>query len=302
LTARRLTPKFDDLVYDVGMHKGEDSVFYLAKGFRVVGIEADPDLARHCRERFETEIERGRMTIVEGAIVDPRHPASAHTVRFFKNDENSVWGTAQENWSERNARRGASSTPIEVAAIRFADVIREHGVPHYMKIDIEGNDVFCLAALAGFEERPDYVSIEASRTGFAGVMEEIERLESLGYDAFQAIEQASIPRVQRPPQPSREGDYVAHRFEAGSSGLFGAELPGRWRTRREILRRYRAIGLGTWLFDPDGLTRAWERVPGVKPMRAVARRLVTAIVGSPVPGWYDTHARHRSVSAPPHQV
>ncbi len=27
----------DDLIYDVGMHTGEDTEFYLRKGFRVVG-------------------------------------------------------------------------------------------------------------------------------------------------------------------------------------------------------------------------------------------------------------------------
>ena len=44
------------LIYDVGMHKGEDSDFYLKKGFRVVGFEADPDLAELCRQRFSKQI------------------------------------------------------------------------------------------------------------------------------------------------------------------------------------------------------------------------------------------------------
>ena len=32
-----------ELIMDVGMHRGEDAAYYLAKGFRVVGFEADPD-------------------------------------------------------------------------------------------------------------------------------------------------------------------------------------------------------------------------------------------------------------------
>ncbi len=31
--------KHDDLLYDVGMHKGEDTDYYLKKGFKVIGIE-----------------------------------------------------------------------------------------------------------------------------------------------------------------------------------------------------------------------------------------------------------------------
>ena len=42
-------PKHKDLVYDVGMHKGEDTEFYLRKGFRVIAFEADPDLAHSGR-------------------------------------------------------------------------------------------------------------------------------------------------------------------------------------------------------------------------------------------------------------
>jgi len=36
--------KHHDLIYDVGLHKGEDAEFYLRKGFRVVAFEADSDL------------------------------------------------------------------------------------------------------------------------------------------------------------------------------------------------------------------------------------------------------------------
>ena len=45
-------PKHLDLIYDVGMHKGEDTDYYLQKGFRVVAFEANPDLVNLCRTRF----------------------------------------------------------------------------------------------------------------------------------------------------------------------------------------------------------------------------------------------------------
>ena len=35
-----------DLIYDVGMHNGADTAFYLAKGFRVVAVEANPELVQ----------------------------------------------------------------------------------------------------------------------------------------------------------------------------------------------------------------------------------------------------------------
>lgn len=86
--------KHPDLIYDVGMHKGEDADIYLKKGFRVLGIEADPVLARECRERFTTAIAAGLLMLVEGAIVDPETiKGRGKTVPFYANLDQSAWGT-----------------------------------------------------------------------------------------------------------------------------------------------------------------------------------------------------------------
>ena len=37
------------LVYDVGMHRGDDTAYYLHKGYRVVGVQANPAMADHLR-------------------------------------------------------------------------------------------------------------------------------------------------------------------------------------------------------------------------------------------------------------
>jgi len=133
------TPKCADLIYDVGLHHGEDTVYYLKKGFRVVAFEAEPDNVRICKERFGQFIDRGQLTIVEGAIVDSDWlKAGRSTVTFYKNQEVSVWGTVSTDWAERNTRLGTLLTRIEVKAVSFEEALRQHGVPHYMKIDIEG--------------------------------------------------------------------------------------------------------------------------------------------------------------------
>ena len=46
MTELHNTPKHKDLIFDIGMHKGEDAEFYLRKGFRVVAFEADADLVQ----------------------------------------------------------------------------------------------------------------------------------------------------------------------------------------------------------------------------------------------------------------
>ena len=34
----------ENLIFDIGFHKGEDTLFYLLKGYRVIAVDADPDL------------------------------------------------------------------------------------------------------------------------------------------------------------------------------------------------------------------------------------------------------------------
>ena len=50
-----------DWIFDVGLHKGEDTEFYLKKGFKVVGIEANPLLYQQARERFSEAVNAGRL-------------------------------------------------------------------------------------------------------------------------------------------------------------------------------------------------------------------------------------------------
>lgn len=53
--------KHDDLIYDVGLHRGEDTDYYLQKGFRVVAVEANPQLVDECTARFAREIADGKF-------------------------------------------------------------------------------------------------------------------------------------------------------------------------------------------------------------------------------------------------
>jgi hypothetical protein len=55
-----------NLIYDIDMHKVEDTEFYLNKGYSVIGFEANPQLIEHCKIHFQDAIKTGRLHIVEG--------------------------------------------------------------------------------------------------------------------------------------------------------------------------------------------------------------------------------------------
>lgn len=278
------TVKHDDLIYDVGMHRGEDTDFYLKKGFRVIGFEANPALVELNNRKFANDIENQQLVIVSGAIVE--NP-SIETVTFYLNDKQSLWGTVDPAWASRNEKFGTRHQEIEVASIDFAKCLQKYGIPYYMKIDIEGADLVCLKSLSKCTEKPSYVSMESEKISFESLNSEIKLLESLGYDAFLAVQQANISRTKM-PNPAREGKNIPYKFMEGASGLFGKDHDRRYKPKEELLKDYEKIFSYYKRFGDDTL---WYR-------HRVIRRLmlsVTRILNKPLPGWYDTHARHSSV-------
>jgi FkbM family methyltransferase len=267
----------EDLVYDVGMHKGEDTAYYLAKGYRVVGFEADPDRLRECRSRFEAEIAAGRCTIVEGAIADSDGPS----IRFFKHPEVTAWGTIRPARAERNAIV-AESVPIAVPVVDFAACLRRTGVPAFMKVDIEGAGNLCLETLLQFDARPEFLSIESDQEHFQAVAAEFDLLERLGYDRFAVVQQAGI-HEQSITTSTVDGRQLTYRFERGASGAFGDDVAP-WLSREEALERYRRIFRAYRLFGPSGLVRRTWLGRGL-------RKRAARLSGRPLPGWHDTHAR-----------
>jgi FkbM family methyltransferase len=282
------TSKNEDLVYDVGMHEGEDTDYYLKKGFGVIGFEADPNLAAHCKSRFSDELGKGKLIVVEGAIAEvPSGKAKGTTIKFYKNKDNSVWGTVAGDWARRNEFLGTSNEIIDVPVVDFSECLEKYGIPHYLKIDIEGMDTLCLRALIHFEQKPDYVSIESEKISFGKLVEELNLLTQLGYTRFKAIQQSGISR-QIEPNPSKEKCYVGYQFQERCSGLFGEDLPYDWKDYEQILNEYKVIFLQYKLFGDYGKLRKYF-------IGKALRKVLSGLLRKPIPGWYDTHAKHSSV-------
>lgn len=282
------TAKDPTLIFDVGMHHGQDTDFYLKKGYRVVAFEADPGNAAFCRRRFAEAIDEGRLTIVEGAITEDVGP-NGHRgeVRFYRNADHSLWGSTSEDWATRNEVLGTRNEVIRVPAIDFGSCIEQHGVPHYLKADIVGSETICLRAMLNFESKPDYISIRSEKLVFRRLEYEFDLLEELGYDQFKAVKQ-DFEHIQA-DLPTNNGRRL-HHFEEGASGPFAEESPGPWKAREAALRDYRRVFVKYWLFgDYSYLIQT-----------AAGRKLIAkaeTALGRSIPGWYDTHAKHSSLSA-----
>ena len=264
------------IIFDIGMHRGEDTDFYLKKGFTVVGVEANPALVRECRKRFQPQIENGQLHIVDKAIAEV-----AGKIGFFVCNKVSVWSTAEKSWMLRNRKFGRESTEIKVQATTLQDVIAEYGLPRYLKIDIEGSDLICVKALKQYPPPPKYLSIESHAYDEQETVNQLNLLRSLGYSKFKVIGQHEIHK-QKLPRLQTEGQTIEHEFPSGASGLFGSELPGKWMSFDQTLNRYRKIYRQVAMFG--GHTGKYRNIKN-RYAHAVLTRLFPLSRG-----WYDTHA------------
>jgi FkbM family methyltransferase len=174
-----------NLIFDVGCHRGDDTAYYLAKGFRVVAIEANPALHQACVARFPGPLADGSLRLLDRCVSDQREE-----VRFYVN--------ANDGWSsfvESVGTRGGDYRAVTMQTVPLDELVAEFGVPQFMKIDVEGAEDRLLRALARCPERPTVVAIEVDFYEADPVAD----LERLGYDRFRILRQPHlVPDPQLP--------------------------------------------------------------------------------------------------------
>jgi FkbM family methyltransferase len=266
-----------NLVFDVGLHMGEDTEFYLKKGFHVVAFEANPNLVDYCKAKFSSQIATGQLHIVDGAIA----PEVYGDYITFYESSNSIWGTIDQTWDKRNLNLGASSTAIDVKRIDIRNIFEGFGIPFYLKIDVEGVDNYVVDELRKLTSRPKYVSIESEKVNLDDLNSQLDTLRELGYKKFKVVQQENIPG-KKIISEDLGGIKFEHIFPIHSSGPFGEEVPQPWLDYERAAERYKKIFFNYRLFGDGSVLQQLK-------LTRIVRRF-GRLAGMPLPGWYDTHA------------
>lgn len=227
-----------DLIFDIGFHKGEDAAFYLAKGFRVVGVEANPALIAPALERLGEQNE-GRLTIVNKALARENGREETFYVSTF-----SDWSSLRP----KLASRAGQPTEIRVQTVTLASLVAEHGTPYYLKCDIEGHDLVCAEQLCLLAERPPFVSFEASHIDIFAA------LHAAGYRHCQLVNQAIHPARYWRGYLDKEGVSLRYQFEGDCSGPFARDLPeNKWIDLGSAIERFERFSALASLDDELGV-------------------------------------------------
>jgi FkbM family methyltransferase len=218
-------PSQQHVIFDLGMHYGLDTAFYMKKGFRVVALEASATLCQRAEVEFKEYLDTGQLHIVQKALWD----RSGETIEFFINNEKDDWSSIHKSWAEKGGHQAIS---VVVETITLNDLTELYGVPYYVKCDIEGADIIFAKQLLASSERPKFISTEAIS------LEVLACMSAAGYDRFQIVNQIMNPYTPC-PTPSLEGNYVDQTFNGHMSGLFGKELPAsNWKCFTDTAQAY----------------------------------------------------------------
>jgi FkbM family methyltransferase len=217
------------LVFDLGFYNGDDSDFYLKKGFKVVAVEANEELVRKGQERFQDQIDKKNLILINKAVSDTKGMK-----KFYIHPKKSDWSSCDKNMAESD---GSRAKAVSVQSVSLGDLCRDFGVPLYVKVDVEGCDTMVARQLHELKVKPQYASFEVSRRDYMGIF---SWLYVSGYKKFQLVNQLNnIERQKDPSQKKYEGKNISYKFSKYSSGFFGNDLPeNKWLTFDEALTRY----------------------------------------------------------------
>jgi FkbM family methyltransferase len=167
-----------DLIFDVGANQGSKTAIFLRLGARVVAVEPDEANQQILKEMF---LRRrfvpkpvhiigkalGERCAVETMWID--EPGSA------KNTLSQKWVQTLRNDDERFGHRLNFKQRKEVETTTLENLIVDHGLPIYIKIDVEG---FELNVLRGLRHPIPYLSFEVNLPEFRS--EGLQSVELLG--------------------------------------------------------------------------------------------------------------------------
>lgn len=160
-------------MFDVGANVGDTTEAFTRCGATVVAFEPNPECVDRLRRRFAG---RDQVTIEPCGV-----SSTGGHLELAVCDAADTLSTFSGKWQTGRFSSYAWNRNITVPVITLDDALERHGVPTFIKIDVEG---FELEVLAGLSVLPSYLCLEYTSEFSGDAVAAVERLSGIGSCRF----------------------------------------------------------------------------------------------------------------------
>ncbi len=219
------------IIYDIGANNGDDIPYYLLRADLVVAVEANPMLCDLIKDRFRAEIEQRRL-IVENYVATAEEDDME--VGFYLHKTHHVLS----QFPKPKLAQMNNFKKVLLPSKAVHHIIKEHGHPYYIKIDVEHYDTQILGSLSANAICPPFISAESHNIGVFSL------LVGMGYDAFKLVEGRTVSQVYVDRIFQCGQEKISYSFPFHSAGPFGNDVDGEWMNTEDFFRLLASEGLG----------------------------------------------------------
>jgi len=133
----------NELVFDIGSNVGKMTKKFISAGAKVISVEPQSELTHNKNYRNVFAIKNLCISDKVGKVI------------FYKSPESHNVSTCFSGWNKYHPKTRWIKTKIKCTTLN--ELIKEFGVPKYIKIDVEGYE---SKVISGLSHKVDYLSFE----------------------------------------------------------------------------------------------------------------------------------------------
>jgi len=212
------------IIYDLGAGDGSNIPYYLLKADTVVAVEANPRLCQIIKNKFDKEIFKKNL-IVENIVITDK----------IDNLNDSFYVHKYHDLLGQYPKPIEKIDDFDSVAIQSKDIIsliKIHGEPYYIKIDLENYDNVILKAILSSKIKFSYLSVEINNKETISILTGVEN-----FNSYKIVNGKKISkRYGNTTVEDKYNKKIKYCFSKNSAGPFANDIKGFWMDKENLLK------------------------------------------------------------------
>jgi FkbM family methyltransferase len=163
----------EDLVFDVGAHLGEKSKIFIENKIKTILIEPLPHCVKYLQKKYSNN---KYVKIIQKGLGEKNSKKI-----LMVNKSMPTISTVAKHWKKGRFSKLNWDHQIIIKITTLDNIIKQFGIPKYIKIDVEGYE---LSVLKGLTKKSGIISFEITSEYIANAEKCIKYLKKIGYFKF----------------------------------------------------------------------------------------------------------------------